>query len=214
MIDQTLKAEAALRFHQLGLVGLPVHYPVDGHCSCRAASCCGSPAKHPAISWKQLRHQSQDALFAMLRDYPRHNLGASLVGSRVVVLDVDPAKGGEQTLAEFEARRGEPLPPTLCVNTGSGARHLYYRLDPDAELRAGLLWFLPGVDVHGRGSMVVIPPSQSVEGRERSFYPGTPSQPAPLPDDVLRRLLRSPTARQRGRRSPHLGLSAHDRNAS
>ena len=60
MIDQDYKAACAFQLHALGLVVLPMHYPVDGHCSCRGAWTCGSPAKHPAISWKSIREQSKE----------------------------------------------------------------------------------------------------------------------------------------------------------
>jgi len=147
MIDLEYKAWCAFQLHDLGLTVLPVHYPVDGHCSCRGTWTCGSPAKHPACSLKDLGEQSEDDVYRMLGQYPPHNLGVSLPGTRLVVLDVGPARGGDQALADFEARRREPLPPTLTVVTGKGGLHMYYRLPDDAELVCERMWLLHGVNV-------------------------------------------------------------------
>ncbi|MGI8807745.1 MAG: bifunctional DNA primase/polymerase [Acidimicrobiales bacterium] len=43
----------------------------------------------------------------------------------VVVLDVDPLHGGEESLDHLLATNGR-LPPTRMVHTGSGGRHLYF----------------------------------------------------------------------------------------
>src|SRR5215207_4764176 len=134
MIDHAYKAWCASQLHDLGRTVLPVHYPVDGHCSCRGAWTCGSPAKHPACSLKDLAEQSESDVYRMLGEYPQHNLGVRLAGTRFVVLDIGPARGGDQALADFEARRREPLPPTLTVVTGNRAQHMYYRLPEDASL--------------------------------------------------------------------------------
>jgi hypothetical protein len=211
MIDQAYKAECARRFHGLGLVLLPVHYPVSGHCSCRAAWTCGSAAKHPASSWKSVREQSEDALEHVLSDYPRHNLGASLATSRLVVLDVHPAEAGGQALAAFEERRGEPLPATLRVITGSGGGHLYYRLPKDAHLDGSSLRFLHGVNAVARGGMLVVPPSVGMTGHPYAFDPASPAVPATLPMDVLRRLSRASRVRMRARLRQHPTLHAPGR---
>jgi hypothetical protein len=133
MIDQEYKAWCGFQLCDLGLKVLPLHYPVERHCSCRGAWTCGSPAKHPACSTKDLGEQSDEDTFRMLREYPHHNLGVSLAGTRFVVLDVDRSCGGEQAIADFEARRRGPLPPTLAwppataVSTGTTACPITHR---------------------------------------------------------------------------------------
>jgi len=97
MIDLEYKAWCAFQLHDLGLTVLPVHYPVDGHCSCRGTWTCGSPAKHPACSLKDLGEESEDDLFQMLREYPPHNLGVTLPRTRLVVLDVNRARRSPST---------------------------------------------------------------------------------------------------------------------
>lgn len=89
----------------------------------------------------------------------------------VIVVDIDPRNGGDNTLALFPE-----LPPTRTTRTRSGGRHLWLRVDPHQKLR-GVLG--PGIDVkrHGKG-YVVIPPSPGyvyVRGGD----------PAPAPDWLI-----------------------------
>jgi hypothetical protein len=142
----------------------------------------------------------------MLREYPQHNLGVRLAGSRLMALDVDPAAGGSQALAEFETRRGEPLPATLAVITGNGGRHLYYRLPGNSSIRGDLL-FLHGVNVKASGVMVV-PPSRSMSGGEYVFASALGTAPALPPDDVLARVHPAPC----GRHAPPAHRPLHARS--
>ena len=143
----------------------------------------------------------------MLHEYPQHNLGIRLTGSRLVALDVDPAEGGTQALAELETRRGEPLPPTLAVITGKGGRHLSYRLPNNAGLHGDRLLFLHGVDAKASGVMVV-PPSRSMSGGEYVFSSALGTAPALMPDDVLARVHPAP----RGRHAPPAHRTLHARS--
>src|SRR5262245_535235 len=47
--------------------------------------------------------------------------------SEIVVLDIDPRNGGEQSLNELIAVHGQ-LPLTAVVRSGSGGTHYYYRI--------------------------------------------------------------------------------------
>src|SRR5690349_17239711 len=62
-----------------------------------------------------------DVIAAWKRRWPHCNWGVTLVG--VVALDVDPRHGGR--VAALNLR---PEHATLCVQTGSGGWHLYYRV--------------------------------------------------------------------------------------
>ena len=87
--------------------------------------------------------------------------------SGLVVVDVDPAHGGRDTLAELVAHG--LTPPTRYVHTGSGGLHLYYR-HPGPHLKvlnsAGRLG--PGIDIRADGGYVVAPPS--IHPRTRKAY--------------------------------------------
>ncbi|GAB3053614.1 bifunctional DNA primase/polymerase [Micromonospora schwarzwaldensis] len=80
--------------------------------------------------------------------------------SGTVVVDVDPAHGGRDTLNTL-IERGL-LPPTAYVVTGSGGLHLYYQHPGQpvtcSQGKSGQ-GLGPGVDVKADGGYVVLPPS-------------------------------------------------------
>lgn len=77
---------------------------------------------------------------------------AAAIPEGVVVIDVDPRNGGDNTLALFPK-----LPRTRTTKTRSDGRHFWLTVEPGTEMRGKLG---PGIDVkrHGKG-YVVIPPS-------------------------------------------------------
>lgn len=105
--------------------------------------------------------------------FPDANIGIACGASGLVVLDVDPRNGGEDTLSRLVAKHG-PLPATLEARTGGSAqpgRHLYFR----GDLRKGVLG--PGLDLQGAGAYVVAPPSVVVAPYEWT----TGGEPEPVP---------------------------------
>jgi predicted P-loop ATPase len=75
--------------------------------------------------------------------------------SGLVVLDVDPRNGGDQSLHELERLHG-PLPETVSVATGGGGRHFYFAAPIDV---VGSGRAADGLDVKGDGGYVIAPPS-------------------------------------------------------
>jgi hypothetical protein len=116
---------------------------------------------------------------------PKANIGlATGAVSRIVVIDVDPAKGGDASIASLEAQHGV-LPETLTVRTGHGGRHLYF-MHPGADVRiksSVALLGLPGLDVRGHGGYVVAPPS--ILENDHRYKWIISMQPAPLPAWLL-----------------------------
>jgi hypothetical protein len=88
---------------------------------------------------------------------------ATGVPSSFFVVDIDPRKDGDETLAEL-ARRHGLLPHTAISLTGGGGQHLLFRhvvgVRNSAERRLG-----PGLDVRGDGGYIVAPPSAHENGR-------------------------------------------------
>jgi hypothetical protein len=86
--------------------------------------------------------------------------------SGLVVLDVDPRSGGDESLRRLEAERGE-LPRTPVVLTGGedGGDH-YYLAHPGGTVpnRVGLGGY-SGLDLKADGGYVVAPPSIHLSGR-------------------------------------------------
>jgi hypothetical protein len=80
----------------------------------------------------------------------------------LLVLDIDPDHGGNETLAALEAEHG-PLPPTVEQTTGSGGRHLLFKF-PGPEYRNTAGRVGPGVDSRGDGGYIIVAPSNHKSG--------------------------------------------------
>jgi hypothetical protein len=89
---------------------------------------------------------------------PRANVGIACVPSGLLVVDVDPRNGGDETLARAVRSLGE-LPRTWTVLTPGGGAHYYFRCDEGADL----LPLGPGIDLKHQG-YVVAPPSVHPNG--------------------------------------------------
>lgn len=87
----------------------------------------------------------------MFNKFPDADIGIATGESQLVVIDVDVKSGGMKWYEEHkhELRCG------YIVRTRSGGRHLYYRADPDRDVRDSAGVIAPGVDVRGEGGYVV-----------------------------------------------------------
>ena len=158
--------DAALSYAARGWPVFPCHAPAQtpGGCSCWRAD-CSSPGKHPRVAGG-LTVASVDAatIAQWWRRWPSANVAIRTGAvSDVVVLDVDPAHGGDQSLDALLSHHG-PLPPGPVVQTGSGGRHFYFAhpggvIRNDAGRRLG-----PGLDIRGDGGYVIAPPSRHTSG--------------------------------------------------
>ena len=177
-------AEAAARYLALGWSVLPLRHG----------------DKRPLIRWESLQQQRADAATVAhwFAHWPAANVGI-VTGeiSNLIVLDVDPKHGGDDSLAELERRFGA-LPETVEARTGGGGRHLYFAHPggfahvpekwmpvfrtghaPTHEVpnRAGLR---QGIDLRGDGGYIVAPPSLHPSGQLYAWAPGrSPEEMAP-----------------------------------
>ena len=161
-------------------------------------------AKMPLVPWEGYQDRAPDdaEVRGWYRRWPDAGVGI-ITGpvSHLVVLDVDPRHGGEESLFAWQERWG-PLPPTLEAVTGGGGRHLYFTsADPGLRNRAGLL---PGIDLRASGGLVVAPPSLHASGcryawRESAGPDKTP--PLPLPRRLAHLLKQE--SRRRGQGAVH-----------
>lgn len=111
---------------------------------------------------------------------PNSNIGIPTgTASGLVVLDVDPRHGGDDTLAELEHANGE-IPDTPRVQTGGGGLHVYLLHPGGVVGNRAAIW--PGVDLRGDGGYVVAPPSVHESGREYLFEAGYWPHDLPLAD--------------------------------
>lgn len=164
----------------------PLHTIRAGRCSCRHED-CSHPAKHP-LTGHGLRDAttSREQIGSWWGRWPWANVGiATGADSGLIVIDVDPRSGGDDSLARLQSLMGS-LPATLTVATGGGGRHLFYA-HPGVEVGntagrlPGVAEALPGVDLRGDGGYVVAPPSGHASGRPYRWANGPNVELAPAP---------------------------------
>jgi len=129
-------------------------------------------AKRPIIRWEvfQYRMASEDEVTGWFRRWPDANLSVVTGAlSGVVVLDVDPRHGGDESLSKLEALNGA-LPQTVESVTGGGGRHIYFA-HPGHETR-NRVGIEPGLDLRGDGGTIVLPPSIHPGGNPYRWRPG------------------------------------------
>jgi putative DNA primase/helicase len=190
-----------------GVHVFPVHYPVECggrlHCSCGNVA-CKSPAKHPF--GRHVKTGLREATIEMaLIEYwwgtgEPLNIGARTgAESGVVVLDVDPRHGGDETLRALEQRYG-PLPTTWRFLSGGGGEHVLFR-HPGYRVQNSTGETGPlgqGLDVRGDGGYIIAPPSLHISGRQyAAAKAGHPDEVelAPLPPWLDGRLHQTSTPR-------------------
>ena len=129
-------------------------------------------AKRPRIRWEAFQHRlaTPQQVKGWFRHWPDGNISVVTGAiSGLVVLDVDPRHGGDQSLARLEARHAT-LPQTVESVTGGGGRHLYFAHPGHAvHNRAGIA---PGLDLRGDGGVIVLPPSIHPSGNPYHWRPG------------------------------------------
>lgn len=198
-----ITATAALSYARRGWPVFPAHgISPDGCCTCGSQS-CDRPGKHPLPQLAPHGVKQATANEAIVRNWwtrrPSANLAIATGGpSCTLVLDIDPAHGGDETLADLEARH-EPLPLTPRVITGSGGSHYYFRLP--AVPTKNLVGFRPGLDIRTTGGYVIAPPSIHASGQRYEWDAGAHPDDVPLAD-VPDWLLELITAEPRGVASP------------
>lgn len=164
-------AQAAADYAARGWRVIPLHSIGDnGRCTCGKTD-CGSPGKHPRTR-SGLKDASVDPaqVAAWWRTWPTANVGlVTGADSGLVVVDVDPRHGGDESLAALIAEEGE-LPVTIEAGTGGGGRHLVFA-HPSETIR-NKANMRPGLDVRGDGGYIVAPPSNHASGRQYTWADG------------------------------------------
>lgn len=120
---------------------------------------------------------------------PDSGIGLACAPSGLVVLDIDPRNGGQQTFDALAKELG-PLPQTWTCLTPGGGWHLYF-LDDEGDYRGSLG---DGVDVKFNG-YVVAPPSLHPDGGAYQWTPSCSPGTRPtahLPDAWRERMKRRP----------------------
>lgn len=198
LLQASITLVGGLWYARRGWAVLPIWWPEGGRCGCGDAG-CQQPAKHPIghLAHHGSHSATRDArrILGWWRTCPRANVGiATGPASRLLVLDVDPDKGGADSLAELRAQHGE-LPDTPTSLTGGGGEHyLFAYAGDDIRNSAGKLG--AGLDVRGRGGYIVAPPSIHLSGGRYLWEASSRPERTPLapPPAWLLQLLRADPA--------------------
>src|SRR5215207_5818876 len=145
--------EVALYYASLGWPVFPVWGSTEeGGCACRKGLDCPRPAKHPLgdLVPRGVKDATIDP--DTIREWwtrrPKANIGlATGERSGLIVLDVDPDKGGFEALSALIRRHG-PLPETFVVHTGGGGLHIYFS-HPGVHVPNSSGMIGPGLDIRG-----------------------------------------------------------------
>ncbi len=137
----------------------PLHNISAGKCSC--GTDCASPGKHPRTP-NGVKDASSDPMevAAWWTQWPEANIGLA-TGNGLVVLDVDPDHGGDDSIKELLGDNPAWMTPT--VRTGSGGYHFYFKTTQSVR-NTTTFRSLKGIDVRGDGGYVVAPPSNHLKG--------------------------------------------------
>jgi hypothetical protein len=161
---------AALDYARRGWPVLPLHSIRDGACTCGKAD-CDRPGKHPLN--RLVRHGVKDATTdeEIIRVWwnaaPWANVGvATGAQSGIVVLDIDPRRGGEASWDALRRQHGA-LPRTPMVKTGSGGMHALFA-HPAVPIR-NRVNLAPGIDVRGDGGYIVAAASLHASGERYAW---------------------------------------------
>jgi KaiC/GvpD/RAD55 family RecA-like ATPase len=136
---------------------------------------------HPLVPWGAEATSDPDQIRKWWAKDPGANIGIAC-GNRsgLVVLDVDPRHGGDESLLAMVAEHG-PLPDTVESITGGGGRHIIFK-HPGVKIKNSANNLGPGLDIRGDGGMVVAPPSIHPNGGRYEWEVSSRPSTKPLAD--------------------------------
>ena len=182
----------------------------DGLCTCSLGQSCKKAGKHPATPRGHLSAVSYpDAPYDILNYTVGRNIGVFCARSSLLVVDIDPRSGGDDSFRLLWEYLNLPEPTTVEALTGNyvidsqnvRGRHLYFNVPRGISFAGGLADF-PGIDIKHQG-YVVAPPSLHQSGVNYEWKRGhAPTEIGlqQIPESLLLLLQRSP--------SPNSGIRA------
>jgi hypothetical protein len=201
MTETTLGTALAFAKHGLGV--FPIWQPVthNGQTVCACGKRCATPAKHPIERYAPRGCYSATIVSALIKlqwgiRTPEANVGVHCAG--LIVVDVDPDDGGDESLKKLEAEHGE-LPLTWRSLTGGGGTHDFYSCPPGVTVQNVTAKTMPdpplgpGIDIRTKGGYVVAPTSRHIGGGVYAWsvdhHPkDMPLGPALAPDWLVEKL--------------------------
>ena len=161
-MKRTAKALAAR-----GVAIVPLFSTSGPLCSCKMGLGCPSPGKHPTVAGGWKGATKDPAEIDRMLSRPRNiAIACGQPSGGIIVLDVDPRNGGNQTLQDLVNANGK-LPPTTIVHTGGGGYHFWFR--DAAGLIPRTVKVGPGIELLSTGNLAVLPPSIHHSGKHYSW---------------------------------------------
>jgi len=161
---------------------VPTHGIVDGKCTCKKKHDKDSAAgKHPLhTKYKEEATSDLEDIKNWITTDPNINLAVLCKESGLMVIDVDPRNGGDESLLKLEEFLGGSLPVTVQAKTGvylakgtfTRGRHFYFRAEPGEHFYGSFPSLdLPGIDIKHNGH-VMLPPSKHLTGENYEWVEG------------------------------------------
>lgn len=137
-----------------------------GRCTCIKGPKCLSSGKHPIYpGWAKKATSSEAEIIEAFKKHPHANIGFA-TGGDLFVVDIDKNSGGYESLKPYGK-----LKATVCVKTGGGGSHHYYRIPKGLKV-PNKVGILRGVDLRSDGGLVVAPGSAHISGGHYAWMPG------------------------------------------
>lgn len=126
---------------------------------------------------------------------PSANIGISPGPAGLIILDVDPRNGGDESFLDLCQRHGRDWLQTWTVLSPRGGQHYYFAAPVGSEVRGrNAVW--PGIDAKAHGGYAAAPPSSRKEGVYEWEVGCDPDSIAalPAPTWLLEELMGKPSA--------------------
>jgi hypothetical protein len=138
--------------------------------------CGNQAAKHPVARYAPNGVHSATTETGVVKLWwglrvPEANLGVAT--EKLVVIDVDPRHGGDESWSAIEREHEVPL--TWHALTGGGGEHVIFACPDGVEIGNVVAEQMkdpplgPGIDIRARGGYIVAPPSRHISGRSYAW---------------------------------------------
>lgn len=130
--------------------------------------------KLPLVMWAEEATTDEDKITVWwTQEHPDAGIGL-VTGSGLVVLDVDAAHGGIDSMGALFAEYAGSLGDTPVVRTGGGGLHFYFSTPIELRNKTNVR---KGIDIRGDGGYVVAPPSPHASGTPYAWEDSGPNDP-------------------------------------
>jgi Bifunctional DNA primase/polymerase, N-terminal/Protein of unknown function (DUF3987) len=161
-VSHDLSLRTALNYAKRGWHIFPVHWPVDGKCSCGKVD-CENKGKHP-LTANGFKDATTDpkTITEWWTKWPSANIGlATGAVSGIVVVDIDNPEAKEELKKILPS--DYDIGAVTRSATGRGWHLVYAHPGVEVKNRTGIL---PKVDVRGDGGYIIVEPSTHISGKQ------------------------------------------------